>query len=224
LLTATRSATLAAAVALSIVPLTLPIRSMRSFLVSTALLVAVGGAAAVVVPDRTWARVFTIREEFAEGGSMTGRKEIWEAGLAVFPSRPLLGTGTGTYGEAIETGVNAKSNAAHNLLVGMLVEHGIVGFLIYAALLGACAVSIMRMPPPERKLFSVLMLCWLIGALSNNWELKKGTWLLFGLVAAQSAADRVGSRLSPSQRLTGAVSRRSVPAVLLPSVGQRAVR
>jgi O-antigen ligase len=224
LLTGTRAAILAGAVALSIVPLTLPIRSMRSFLVSTALLVAVAGAAAVVVPDRTWARIFTIREEVLEGGPMTGRRGIWEAGLAVFPSRPLLGAGTGAYGEAVEPVMNTNRVGAHNLLVGILVEQGIVGFLIYAAMLGACAMSIMRMPPLERKLFSVLMLCWLIGALSNNWEFKKGTWTLLGLVAAQSAAGRVGSRLSPGQRLTGAASRRSVPAVLSPSVGQRAVR
>jgi O-antigen ligase len=225
LLTGTRGAILAGAVALSIVPLTLPKRSLRSYLLNAVLLVVVAGAAAVVVPERTWARILTIREEVLEGGSMTGRRAIWEAGLTVFPTRPLLGAGTGAYGEAVEPVMNSDRFGAHNLLLGMLVEHGIVGFTLYAALLGACAIAIMRMPPAERKLFAVLMLSWLVGVMSLNWELRKVTWLLFGLVAAQSAAGRIGMRLSPSPSLTEAASqRRSVPDIYSPSVGQRAIR
>jgi O-antigen ligase len=202
LLTGTRGAILAGVVALSIVPLTLPRRSLRFFVLMTALLIVVGGTAAVVVPERTWARVSTIRGELLEGGSMTGRAAIWEAGLTVFPNRPLLGAGAGAYGEAVEALANWR-HAPHNMPLGVLVEQGIVGFSIYATLLGACAVAILRMPLPERNLWGALMLSWLVGVMSLNWEYRKVTWLLFGLVAAQGASDSARRRVSRSQRHLG---------------------
>jgi O-antigen ligase len=226
LLSGTRGAMLAGVVALSIVPLTLPQRSLRSFFLITTLLVVVAGAAAVVVPERTWARALTIRAEVLEGGKMSGRTAIWEAGIAVFPERPLLGAGAGAYGAAVEPVMNTNRIGAHNLLLGLLVEQGIIGLSIYVALLGACAVAIVRMPPPERKLWAALMLSWLVGVSSLHWEYRKVTWLLFGLVAAQSAATRVRRRLSPSQRnLTETPFPRHSPrTVYSPAVDQRAIR
>ena len=128
---------------------------------------------------------------------MSGRASIWQAGVTVFPDRPLLGVGTGAYGAAVEPLLN-KRHLPHNLVLGLLVEQGVVGFLIYFGLLGACAVAIARMPPPQRKLWAALMLSWLVGVMSLNWEYRKVTWLLFGLVAAQSVGSRLRHRSSPA--------------------------
>jgi O-antigen ligase len=199
LLTGTRGAVVAGVVGLGIVPLTLPRKSLRSFLLITGLLVMAAGAAAIVVPGRTWNRVFTIRSEILEGGPMSGRAAIWQAGLDAFPLRPLLGSGVGAFAAAIQA-LGNKRNAPHNMPLGVLVEQGIVGFSIYLALLGACALTIVRMPPPERKLWAVLMLSWLIGVMSLNWEYRKITWFLFGMMAAQRGLDRMSSRLAHSHR------------------------
>jgi O-antigen ligase len=225
LLTGTRGAIVAGAVGLAIVPLTLPQRSLRSFLLITGLLVAVAGAAAVVVPERTWSRVLTIRSEILEGGSMSGRAAIWEAGLTAFPLRPVLGAGVGAYGATLQT-IGNKHNAPHNMPLGVLVEQGIVGFSIYLALLGACALTIVRMPPPERKLWAVLMLSWLIGVMSLNWEYRKVTWCLFGLLAAQRGLDRISRRLAPPEASVTRMPLRSRPVHVLhsSSVDRRAVR
>jgi hypothetical protein len=111
------------------------------------------------------------------------------------------------------------------MALGVLVEQGIVGFLIYAALLGACAAAIVRMPSVEKKLWSALMLSWLVGVMSLNWEYRKVTWLLFGLVAAQSARDTVRRRVSSSQRavIPESFSRRSLRTVDSPSFNRRAI-
>ena len=46
------------------------------------------------------------------------------------------------------------------------------------------------MPPAERKLWAVVMLSWLVGVMSLNWENVKATWFLFGMLAAQNGAQR----------------------------------
>ena len=88
---------------------------------------------------------------------MSGRTDIWRAGLTVFPDTPLLGVGAGAYGPAVEH-LLYKAHAPHNMPLAVLVELGIVGLCIFAALLGACALTIFRMPSPDWKLWSALML------------------------------------------------------------------
>jgi len=225
LLTGTRGATITGVVALSIVPLTLPWRSIRSVVLIAVMLVAIGATATIVVPQRMWARILTIKQELLEGGSMTGRAGIWQTGVDLIPEHPMFGVGASAFGAAVEPILN-KRQAPHNLLLGLVVELGIVGFSIYAALLGACGMAISRMPPPERKLWAVLMLCWLVGVMSLNWEYRKVTWLLFGFVAAQGAADNARRRMSASPAPVGdaAIELRSLQPVYLRSADQRAIR
>lgn len=119
---------------------------------------------------------------------MSGRSAIWKAGLQAFPQRPLLGAGAGAYVEAVDPYLHysrSRTNA-HNLSLGLLVEEGIIGLALFAALLGACAWTIFHSPPPHRALWGVLILTWFIGGLSGSPENMKFTWVLFGLVSAQS--------------------------------------
>lgn len=56
-----------------------------------------------------------------------GRKEIWEQGMEMFSSSPVMGTGFETFGEV--TGMDA-----HNQYLKMLVEQGAIGLMIYLLL------------------------------------------------------------------------------------------
>jgi O-antigen ligase len=203
LLTGTRGAFIAGMIAISIVPLTLPRQSPRALLLTGVLLVVVAAATSVLVPPRTWSRILSIKQEVLGGGSMTGRADIWKAGLAVFPERPLLGAGAGAYGPAVGPLTGNYRTSPHNMPLGVLVEQGVIGFVVFAALLMACAVVIFRMPSPDRKLWAVLMLCWIVGVMSLNWEYRKVTWLLFGLLATKAVPKRllhtVGSRTEGSR-------------------------
>jgi O-antigen ligase len=224
LLTGTRGAFLAGVVALSIVPLTLSRPSLRSFFLVTVLLVVVGAAVAVVVPGYIWDRMATIGPEI-QGGQMTGRLEIWKAAVDVFPERPLLGVGAGAFGPAVEPVLHTLS-WSHNTPLGLLVEHGVVGFGIFVALLGACAVAILRMRPPDRTFWAVLMLSWLVGIMSLNWEWRKATWLLFGLLAAQGAIETTSRQIARARRERVDADTFARAPVLLPArsraVAQRA--
>jgi len=192
LLTSARGAFLAGVVALSIVPLTLPRPSFRSFIAVTGSLLLIVAILASIVPKSSWDRIATIPAELS-GGSLTTRRDIWRAGLYFFPARPLLGSGSGSFGEVAQSSPEYHPRSdmiAHNLPIGMLVEQGIVGVALFATLVAASALIICGMPSSDRKLWAVIMTCWLVGMLSLSLERWKVTWLLFGLLAAY---DRVGS-------------------------------
>lgn len=182
LLTGNRGSFLASIVALSLVPLTLP-RTRRS-LYAVGLVILVVATIAIVVPALSWNRVLSTPQELREGGDFGGRLAIWAAGFRVFEGRPLLGVGAGNFELAIYP-VLGNYQGAHNTLLAVLVEQGIAGFSVFAALLGACWWIIREMPGPERKFWAVLMLSWFVGGLSIHWQYHKLTWLLFGLLAAQ---------------------------------------
>jgi hypothetical protein len=70
--------------------------------------------------------------------------------------------------------------------IGLLVEEGIVGLLLFAGIFGASAWTIFRSPPPYGALWGVLLLTWLVGGMTGNPETQKVTWVLFGFVSSQS--------------------------------------
>jgi O-antigen ligase len=189
LLTGTRGAFLTSLVALTIVPLALRRLPLRLYVVAGGLMLAIAATVVTIVPQSSWDRVLSIKSELLDSGNMTGRSDIWQAGLQLFPEKPLLGVGAGAYGPAVEPTLG-KAQVSHNTPLGLMIEEGIIGLFIFAALFAACAMAVSRMPAPERTLWSVLMFSWLVGVQSVNWESRKVTWLLFGVVAAQSGAAR----------------------------------
>jgi O-antigen ligase len=214
LLTGTRGAFLAALVAVAAIPLTMPRQSSLRFKVLVGLLLTVAGmAVALLVPQATWDRIFTIHTEISEGKDMNGRTQIWNAGLQVFPEHPVLGVGAGAYGAAAAPYWRSpKRIFPHNLPLGLLVENGIIGLGLYTAMLGACAWTIARLSSGFRALWGVLMLTWLVGALSSNWEYSKISWMLFGLVAAQSGLATTVGDVSPVEHENAAAGCRTFPA------------
>jgi O-antigen ligase len=188
LLTATRGALVAGLAASAIVPLTLFRQSMRSYALTGVLLIVGALAAVQLVPSSNWERMRSTAGEITEGGTLSGRTVFWRAGLQAFPERPLLGAGAGAYGAAIDPYFRNSGVAfsAHNVVIGLLVEQGIVGLMLFAGIFGACARTIVRSPPSYAALWGVLLLTWLVGGMSGNPENQKLTWVLFGLVSSQS--------------------------------------
>ena len=193
LLTATRGALVAGLAAAAIVPLTLFRQSSLRPYALTGVLLIVGLLAAVLfVPRYNWERMgSTVGELSGEGdetGTMLGRMRLWSYGLQAFPQRPLLGAGAGAYGAAVDSYLrsNGRYINPHNVWVGLLVEEGIIGLLLFAGIFGASAWTIFRSPPPYGALWAVLLLTWLVGGMSGNPETQKFSWVLFGLVSSQS--------------------------------------
>jgi O-antigen ligase len=184
-LTGTRGAVLTGLVALSIIPLSISYRSQRLALRAVVVVMLISVPAIVFVPSGTWDRVATIGTELRGEGTMSGRLGIWRAGLQMFPMRPLLGAGAGTFAPAVADQYGGAVSS-HNVPIAILIENGIVGSVIFIALLVSCARTIWRLQPADRRLWAVIGASWLVGVMSLNWEFRKVTWLFFGLLAAQS--------------------------------------
>jgi O-antigen ligase len=205
LLTGTRAAFLSALAGLSIVPISLSLRKIRSQLTLAAALVVLIAGTWFFVPDVLWRRMSTIVDEILSG-TMTGRTAIWKAAWRLFPEHPVLGIGVAAFPTVVGRELGAGV-VAHNLLVGVLVEQGIVGLAIFLAMLAACALVIRHMPKPDRQLWTVVGVSWLLAVMSLSWEYRKVTWLFVGLIAAQQTHSRLlaskPSRLPRSRAYQG---------------------
>src|SRR6266852_2473213 len=192
LLTASRGATLATVVALTIVPLTqarLGGRQRVALLLTVILLI---GGILFFVPETSWERLATVPTEF-EQGTFTGRTIIWKAGWEIFRAHPFVGIGANAFrvivsrelGEPIREGVADPAPPAHNTFLSVLVEQGVIGFTVFCALLGVLALSLRAMPPFQQRLWIVSLAVWAVGVSSLTWEMRKPTWFFFGLLVAQ---------------------------------------
>ncbi|MBJ7574515.1 O-antigen ligase family protein [Luteimonas sp. MC1828] len=70
-------------------------------------------------------------------GSATGRVEAWYEGFRMFVENPLFGVGTGSFEEY-------HTLTAHNSLILVLAENGLVGFIPWLAFVGYCFWMMLR--------------------------------------------------------------------------------
>jgi O-antigen ligase len=108
----------------------------------------------------------------------------------VFREHPLIGVGAGAFGASVYNKLDVPY-VAHNSYLSVLVEMGVIGELLFIALLGALVHAAIRLPKLESRAWTLLLLTWAIAVLSVTWEHRKPTWFLFGMLMAQAAALRV---------------------------------
>ena len=70
---------------------------------------------------------------------------------------------------------------SHNVYLTILIELGAVGFLMFVSIFTLALYNIIKLPKCERVLWFVLLAQWAVAAMTLNWFLYKGTWLLLGL-------------------------------------------
>jgi O-antigen ligase len=114
-------------------------------------------------------------------GNFSSRGAIWLQGLAVFVEHPLIGVGSGAFRYAI-----ALNKAAHNTLLGIAVELGIVGLLLFLIMLLIVLHSAIHQPKWESRLWLMLLLVWVVSASTIDWAHRKPTLLLMGLIVASA--------------------------------------
>jgi O-antigen ligase len=191
LMTGSRGALIALMGSLLMIPMTFRKWTFRQKAVMAVVVVAAIMTAIAIVPASTWDRMSTTGTEIRQG-TMDARTVIWRAGIDVFLDHPFFGIGGGAFATAIERNV-VIAWVAHNSFLSVLVELGIVGFAIFAVLLVMLIYSAMRLPVLGRSLWLVMLLTWALGASGMTWENTKPTWLIFGLLVADSAGVQVAA-------------------------------
>jgi O-antigen ligase len=117
-------------------------------------------------------------------GDWNGRLGIWREGLQLFAEHPWLGVGGG----AFRTAALEAGKLAHNFVISLLAEVGLIGFALFGAVLSMAAYDAVGQPKWLRRLWLAMFVAWLIGAISHNWEYRKQTWLFLGMVTAGATA------------------------------------
>lgn len=208
-LTGSRGGMVAATVALLTIPLSMTSLSPGRMATAMAMLGVAGAMAVAYVPETIVQRLFTIGSEL-EGGRIGGRGKLWEAGLEAFVHRPIGGYGTGMYKSAIFPILGGATQVAHNSYISVLVEQGIVGFLLYMTMLGSVFVSVLKLPVLERR-FAVILLATLgVAMLPLTWEDRRAVWVILAILLGFSQARILQSPGTAPQPLP----RRAAPVVV----------
>jgi O-antigen ligase len=137
-----------------------------------------------VQTQRSFQRLGTTATELTEG-DLNNRTNNWREGLESFAEHPLLGVGSNMY-----RSVNSWDKAAHNSFISVLVEVGLIGFILFGAILAIAVFQAWNQPKWDSRFWLTTLVVWAIGASTLTWGHRKSTWLFLSLVVASAAITR----------------------------------
>lgn len=226
LLSGTRSAWLALAVALVIGLLPVLRPKARLWAIAVPLLIVL---ATLQVPAVNQLVIGRAERAVDSGGE--GRTEIWSVGLTILAGAPApLGVGYGAFPSAFtrdqiiatdndpkSAGVLRPGLGPHSILVGTLVQTGLVGVLLLALFIGVTLIRLLaaaaRDPATsigrlgDARLVFVILLGMTVQAFFLDVFERKQVWLVLalgiGLIAAETRLAREGPRSAARPRAPG---------------------
>jgi O-antigen ligase len=130
---------------------------------------------------RSFQRFGTTYAELTQG-DLNNRTNNWQEGFVSFTEHPLLGVGSNMY-----RSVNKLGKLAHNSYLSVLVELGLVGFILFGSILALTGIQALLLPKWEASFWLTQLAVWAIGASTLSYEFRKATWLFLGLVIVDAA-------------------------------------
>ncbi|MBK8448476.1 MAG: hypothetical protein IPL41_17805 [Micropruina sp.] len=122
--------------------------------------------------------------QFEAGGRATGdwsgRIPLWDAARTIWALRPLVGFGVGSFGHVSGYGI-----AAHNVLLDIGVGLGVVGVLLFIAVLVSCLWLGTRSAPQvlRSEVIGVFLAASSPAYLTGVWATAPAAWICLALVA-----------------------------------------
>lgn len=109
-------------------------------------------------------------------GDLSGRLVLWGEATGYFLNNPILGIGPGSFAQ-----ISTLQVGVHNLFLTILLDAGIVGGLVFTALMVSFAKSLMVRDKIAGSKILLLFLCyWIPIIVSGHWELSPFSWLVVG--------------------------------------------
>ncbi len=131
---------------------------------------------------KSFQRLGTTGTELTEG-DLNNRTNNWREGLGTFVEHPIIGVGSNMYRT-----VNSLGKVGHNSFISVMVELGLVGFLMFAMILVIVLNQAWSHPSKWDKSFWLTVFAvWTIGSSTLTWEHRKTTWLFMSLIVASAA-------------------------------------
>lgn len=187
-LTGSRGAMVATMFALLIVPLTMARLSAGKKMAAIIMLLAVGAVSVAFIPETSFQRFSSTKEE-VEAGTLNGRLQIWTAGVHAFVQQPWLGWGAGSFDRAIVPWFG-RPRAPHNSYLCILVEQGVVGFLVWITMYLVLFTQVLKLPSMERRFALILLGTMAVAMLPLGWDDRKPVWFIGGVLVAFCVAMR----------------------------------
>lgn len=132
------------------------------------------------IPTLTLDRIFSTGIEITQG-DLNGRLEIWSAAFQVFKDNSIIGVGFGAFDVSV-VAITTDIIAAHNSFISVLVELGLIGLIIFIALLLLLIIYIFGIDTMYKKTMGILLLGWCLASSTGSWEHRKVTWFIFALI------------------------------------------
>lgn len=171
-----------------------------------------GGWLAALLAPESVARLSTIGAEVTSG-DLNDRRDIWEAAWSLAGDSPILGLGVGRFAEDLQP-YYGQAIVAHNTLITVAVEQGVVGALIFCAFLGSLLLNLLGLKGALRPMWLACLACLAVGTFTLTWNHRKLTWVLPTLALCSARllrrADETGAGrsapASPSSPRPGGLS------------------
>ena len=119
----------------------------------------------------------------AVSGSLNVRDVIWAVAADIFGDNPVLGVGGGAFVSALES-ESGMAELAHNTLLSVAVELGIVGLCLFSAVLISTVFPLVRSNSGNAVPSLLLVAILIVGSLALTWEIRKPTWIVLVLASA----------------------------------------
>jgi O-antigen ligase len=139
------------------------------------------GVIGPLIPQATFDRLSTIGDSIA-GNDLGGRTRLWSGSLSIFLEHPVLGIGS----NALSAPGQLRSYS-HNTFLSVMAELGLVGFILFFAVLAIVVYEAVKQPKPFSTLWITIIAVWLIGVFTLTWEYTKATWFFLGMVIISAA-------------------------------------
>jgi O-antigen ligase len=140
-------------------------------------------AALPMIPETSLNRLASIGQE-ASSGTLTGRTTIWKYGLLAWQEQPLFGHGLGAFRKVVNP--FSISESAHNTFISLLVETGLIGFMLFTGFLAMLLRLFGHVPEKDRSFQMVLIGSLLLTQMSTEWSMEKIAWILYGLLISHA--------------------------------------
>lgn len=184
-LTGTRGAAVASLPTVVFVAWTLRHARRNRRLAAWAMVGAAIVGVAFLVPREPLQRITGTVSDVVGSDSLSGRKEIWQEGVDIFLTHPVGGVGLDAHRAAVSAG-----KEAHNTALSVLVETGIVGFVLLVAVIAGVAVRVRQRRGWAAWYWGAQLTAILLGAMSLSLEDRKAVWIMGSLAVASATAAR----------------------------------
>lgn len=153
-------------------------------IIALAILATAIFAAILLVPDMIWERLGSLGKRL-QTLDLNNRLPVWAAGLQYFADRPIGGVGAGVYLEATLRALGIP-RSSHNTFLGVLVETGLVGAVLFYSVIVTALRSAWSLPPAWRRAMVVTLLPMFVGMIVTGWDHRKVPWLFLAIAIAMA--------------------------------------